>query len=314
MKPRCSFCDNEIDGRYLEFEDGTLCCEACDARLPRCTRCARPAAELREFESADGSVRLCSTCWDETDRCWSCGIPLTGEYFITERAPDRKFCKQCMTERDKCDFCSSPVASGGHTYPDGRLSCNACRATAVTELTELQGLDSEARSFLTGRFGLKLRPSTECPVFLADADEIARLQHKRFIATPGFDARERGLFTSRVEERVRAGRVEERQEELAIYVETGLPRNETYSTCVHELTHLWQFDHFPGDREPDRRFVEGLACWMQYHALLDRGARAEAEHVAANPDPIYGGGFRLVREIEEQCGADRTVGELLKRV
>lgn len=89
--------------------------------------------------------------------------------------------------------------------------------------------------------------------------------------------------------------------DLAIYVETGLPRAECHGVSVHELVHVWQFDAFPR-HDVDRQLVEGLAEWARHRALMEMGATTSARRVEQNGDPIYGGGFRLVRDLEGRYG------------
>jgi hypothetical protein len=313
---RCGLCGRICSGRFWSHPAVGPVCAECHDHAQRCCRCGAPVRHGRTVDGNEGGEKqlLCEGCWDEVERCFGCGVPLVGRYFTHDRAPDRKFCERCMGRRDKCDFCSLPVDAMGHTYPDGRLSCGACRATAVLDRDELAMLEQQARTWLREKGGLQLRSTEECPVHLVDAHKIAELQRKRFVATPGFDRRERGLFRGHVWQRMRGDRVVSREEQLAIYIESGLPRNDAFGTLVHELVHLWQLDHFPREREVDPRYVEGLACWLQHRALLDRGAEAEARTLAESPDPIYGGGLRLVMEIEQRYGAEQTVAEVLRRL
>lgn len=309
---RCALCDGVITGQYWTFESAGVFCARCHDAAPRCARCGAPAVNPHKVARRGAEV-VCGRCWDEAERCAACAVVLTGRYSTYGSDADRKYCASCTETGEKCDFCGAPVGKGGHRYRDGRASCAACRETAVVDHRTLLGLERDARAWLQRRLGVRLRPTSECPVELVSAKQLAKLQQKRFAATPGFDGRERGLFQAAVTRRLRGDQEVGRTEVLAIYVEDGLPLAEAYGTMVHELTHLWQHDHFP-ERDVDRRYVEGLACWMQYHALKDRGFSAAAERVEQRDDAVYGAGFRLVRDIERRVGPGGTLGEVVARV
>jgi hypothetical protein len=310
---RCDACSGLITGKYVKDSRGHLICNDCYQRMPRCERCAGPMKRWREWTQEGRTVKLCLDCFESVDRCCVCGAPLTRKYYEVSGPGSRKLCETCATQRDRCDFCALPLGGTTYEYPDGRQSCASCHASAVLDDRALLALERKARAYLSSRFGLKLRSPAQCPARLADAATIARLQRKRFVATPGFDGRERGLFESRVKETRRGEELVAREEDLKIWIESGLPGNDAHGTLVHELTHLWQFDNYPAG-EVDPRYVEGLACFLQHHALVDLGASTEAEWVRTNPDPVYGGGYRLVAEIEARVGTTGTISAVLKAI
>lgn len=309
---RCTLCSGVITGKYWSFESAGVFCARCHDTAPRCARCGAPAVNPHKVAERGAEV-VCGRCWDEADRCAACEVVLTASYSTFGVDSTRKYCANCGERGERCDFCGAPVGKGGHRYGDGRASCVACRATAVVDRRALLDLEREARAWLQRRFGLRLRPASECPVELVSAKQLAKLQQKRFEATPGFDMRERGLFQASVTRRLQGDQEVGRTEVLAIYVEDGLPLAEAYGTMVHELAHLWQHDHFP-EGDVDLRYVEGLACWVQYQALRDGGFTAAAARVEGRTDAVYGAGFRLVSDIERRVGAHRTLDEVVARV
>jgi hypothetical protein len=313
MTTICNWCNQSINGKYVRYEDGDLCCESCRARISKCDRCGKPLRDGTRWTLENKTIELCGVCRSQTGYCTACAMPILKAIYTWPRYPDRKFCEKCAHRREQCDFCSAPMTSGGVVYSDGRMSCNECRSTAVTDQSELDGLDREARQWFAKRLGIVLRSPADCPARLADAAKITRLQGRHFAATPGFDPRESGLFQSSVKTRARGGKEISREEVLAVWVESGLPRQDAYGTLVHELGHLWQFQSI-GQERTDRRLTEGSACWLQYHALLDRGAKVEAEIVASRRDPVYGEGFRAVQAIEEKYGLLGTLQIVLDRL
>jgi hypothetical protein len=308
-QPVCDLCATPIRGRYIKHPRAGTVCSACVAANPACARCKAPS----RAEALSGTPPLCAACLGELPMCTGCSTPLTGRFFTSTAVPGAKWCEACKNKASACDFCGAPLHDGRHTYPDGRESCGACRATAVITPAALAPLESQARGWLAHRLGFALRPLAECPVHLLDAREIAAVQGKAFHATPGFDGRERGLFSAKTTT-VRRGVEWVRDEhELAIYIETGLPQVEALGTVVHELVHQWQFFHYP-KKPVHRQYMEGLAVWAQVHALRELGATRQAEVLAKSPDPTYGGGYRLVAEVEQAHGFEATVERLVTRI
>lgn len=308
----CVLCGHRIGRKSWTVQDMGVVCEACWTASARCTACGRPTLHPRGVVGPDGrGKQFCEECWANAERCAACGIPLSGTFWTSEAWPDRKFCDDCHSKRDQCDFCAMPVLQEGFRYPDGRVACATCHATAFEDEGKLPDLDREARGWLQERLAFFLRPPETVPVSLAGADRIAQIVGHAWHPTPGFDGRERGLFSSEVTRILEGAKEVRRDEKLAIYLESGLPQADVYGVMVHELTHLWQFDNYPHDGV-DRRWVEGLACWAQYHALREAGHTTEAEWIAINRDPIYGDGFRQVKALEERAGFGGTVAAVLQ--
>ena len=137
----------------------------------------------------------------------------------------------------------------------------------------------------------------DCPVGLEHAASIARMNGRTFVPQPGFTPRLIGFFAASLATGA-----------TAVFVEQGTPRSIAYGVVVHELTHLWQWHNWPRDRP--RVFTEGLAMWVEYHALLDAGAIHAARHAELYGDPVYGLGFRIALAAERDVGFDAVDGRL----
>lgn len=308
MTATCAWCQQPISGRYRTWSDGTACCEACFRDVPACGACKRPVTDPVE---AAGRA-WCRACLAQVEACGGCGTPLVDKKLVHPSLPDTPFCPTCAKSLTICDFCGAPIVSGGHRHGDGRDACATCHGAAL-DPAELPALADAARAWLADRLGFTLRPASECPVHLVDAHQIAAVQGKAFSATPGFDGRERGLFAAETRTARQGGKIVAQEHTLAIYVESGLPRPEAYGTLVHELVHLWQFDVFP--KKPiHRQYVEGLAVWAQAHALDEAGHPGAARRARENPHPAYGGGYKLIAEIERAHGFAATPERLVLRV
>ncbi len=246
----------------------------------------------------------------DPDHCACCGESIEGRFSSFPTAPERHFCQACMQGYERCDFCSAPVGATPRRYADHRAACPRCASTAVSDTAQTEALAERARTWLTQRMGMPLRPASECPITLLDADEMAHLHGHEFRPSRGYDPREAGTFrfsgTTDADGNPLSG-------SFTIFVEEGQPEAELYGTIVHELTHLWQFDHFPRSGV-DPTWVEGLACWCAYHAQRDAGHEEGSRRIALSKDPIYGDGFRKVLALEQQVGMEGTVAAVLQRV
>ena len=271
-------------GRALAFDappivleatlpDGPLTLEAVTATI----RSDAPAQASREIERPLRS---------EPDRCAGCEGALTPP--ITYAPPDpRRFCATCTVAPWRCDFCNTPLGlRGGNTWPDGRAACRECWATAVTDVGTLESLARRASAWLTNSMQLDPGP---CPVRFEHAASIAAMSGRTFTPGPGHTARAVGFFAGPP-----VGPL--------ICIEHGTPRSIAYGVLVHELSHAWQWQHWP--RPTDRVLIEGHAMWLEYQAQLAEGAIHAARHTELYGDPVYGLGFRLALAVEAREGAE----------
>jgi hypothetical protein len=222
------------------------------------------------------------------DRCDACEGSLVAP--VAHEPPDpRRYCAGCVAAEPRCDFCNVPVgARGGNAWPDGRKACRDCWSTAVTTAEEIEALAAMGRAWMKRRLAMDM---PECPLRSEHAGAIARMHGRAFRPIGGFNARPIGFFRRPV-----GG------ETAAIFLEHGTPRSIAYGVLTHELTHLWQWHCWAPDRAPT--LVEGLAMWVEYHALLDSGAIFAARHAERYGDPVYGLGFRVALAIEKEVGFD----------
>jgi len=312
----CPICNNVIIGKYYKIENRGIFCDNCKEQLPACMRCGCPVKDGIKTVGEARTVLLCRKCYDSTERCYACGMPLTNKYYSLPLATDRKFCADCKALRNQCDFCASPVGRKSYLYADGRVSCSECYSTAVKDLEIIIKLEKQARAFMLKRLGIKLPPESECPVYLVSARELSRETGKTLDMSKEFNSRERGLFQGQTSEVLKGKKVVKKTKRQTIFIEKGLPQIEAFGTIAHELTHLWQFYNFP-NKEVDKRWVEGVACWVQYHALKSLGEE-KADRLAAllalNPDPVYGKGLRMVLELEKKHGFKNTLKNVLRKV
>lgn len=195
-----------------------------------------------------------------------------------------------------CDFCGFPLSDVSYErLADGRIRCNECSATALKDLDDFADLFHQCMRLLQNFFEIQLDiPMT---VRITDAAEVGRKAGMVF--RPGKDAGNRVL-----------GFAQSRKGEYSIVMENGAPRLAVIETMVHELTHLWQYEHWNNrdvarvyqrtsrrEGELARRLVyEGMAMWVSVQFLYLAGEYSYASRLEANTaarTDLYGLGFLL---------------------
>lgn len=101
---------------------------------------------------------------------------------------------------------------------------------------------------------------------------------------------------------------------VGIRVAAGLPPLWFGRTVAHEIGHAWLAQQGGPAAAPE--VAEGL-CELFAHAWLKRQSGAVAaelrRQLQANPDPVYGGGFRLVEAAVRRAGIGPVLETLARR-
>jgi hypothetical protein len=189
-----------------------------------------------------------------------------------------------------CNFCGDSFPSAeSECLDDERNRCIVCRSTAIDSVEELEPLFEDVREFLVFDMDLALR--RDIKVTISNAKEIQNANGEEFIPTASFDARIVG----------RAIRSNENQ--FSIFIENGAPKIMTLSTLVHELTHIWQFEHLIIENYSVEQ-LEGLAVWTEIFYLEKMGENIHAEKLKtemSRRNDEYGRGYReLIELLKEQ--------------
>ncbi len=93
----------------------------------------------------------------------------------------------------------------------------------------------------------------------------------------------------------------------AIVLNNTLTRDQALMVLAHELGHAWQYVAQDNPDEVSSFLAEGFSEWVSYHLMKRAGLTEYCHQAKINPDPIYGGGFRWLLNIEEQYGPDAVV-------
>ena len=87
----------------------------------------------------------------------------------------------------------------------------------------------------------------------------------------------------------------------------GLKNSDFLATAIHELTHDWLGDYYPGIKVAPLWIEEGCCQYLTYIYCKQQKFDILAKKIAQSPDKIYGDGFRFYLK---NFGEDNWAGAL----
>lgn len=90
-----------------------------------------------------------------------------------------------------------------------------------------------------------------------------------------------------------------------IYMLNGMSTCRYKETLAHECGHVWLNDRHSVLNQHSRQEVEGFCNLVAYKVLMfdkSQDAAWVRQCMLSNPDPIYGEGFRIMKQRAEQMG------------
>lgn len=205
-----------------------------------------------------------------------------------------------IDEVKHCDFCGLrlPETDWDHLR-DGRMRCAECRRTSLDGPSDIEAVYREARGYFEGLMELDLRRDVE--VRIAEAAEIAAARGEAYVPSHGWDPRTIGLAMLR-------------DGQATILIENGRPRDLTYAVMVHELAHVWQWQHLDTEamrREHGELLIEGHATWAEIDALRQTGRIPDYQRRERERTDVYGEGCRTIERMLEGQGRARDAFRML---
>lgn len=255
---------------------------------PRCAGCGHAIRGPR-LEALD---RL----WHpEHFRCSACADSLPNRFKVS--AHGEPFCASHAEAEVLCSCCEHVIPRPRR--PVAGTLCGPCHAEAVREDAVAAALLVHIQGYLR-QAGLPWWPQT-FPLRLVEQSAL-----RRTFPTPGLEGR---IATV---QRQTDGRTERYVPEIIAL--RGLPATQLGSVLAHELGHAWVFHQ--GIPNLPTQTEEGF-CELCAHLWLDYLATPTARHLqsrlAANPNPIYGDGFRQVFAIHQSRGLAGTLDWLRRQ-
>lgn len=294
-RERCFSCRQTIlfdyvlaDGRF--FHPGCFTCNRCNKII------------LDEYV-VRGSNYYHPACADKLSQmsCSICGKPILDEY--CEDYWGTTYCAAHVGRVPLCDFCRRPISGralgDGVVLPDGRQLCGVCGPSAVTTEREAKILMDEAVSGLES-IGIRV-DCRDVTLLLLGLDKMKLLSSDRESHHVGYTD-----YAGTADEH---GRM--KCEAFNIYLLYGMPSAQMKATLVHELMHVWQFQH--RIFRIDKSLCEGSCEYASCRVMEDIGTiecRFICRCIQQNPDPVYGGGFRNVKAFVEKEGFDSWLRKL----
>lgn len=268
--PKCDYCGKLIDGQYISSGSKNYHKDCFENNIT--LRCA-----------------LCGEIIDE-----GCYKDYWGNLIHAEhvgKVPQCEYCQRLISEK---------ITNGGVEYDDGRMVCNICVRTAISDAVTAEAIKSTLQNIL-GLYGIATSDQ-DIPLFLVNKNTMTELS-SGFHADPlGFVYYER---TDYVDKGVS-------EKSYKVYILTGIPRYQFIGALAHELIHIWIFANGPSDL--DAALQEGSCNYAAYLVLQkfdEEEAKFVTDNMLSNPTPTYGEGFRRVKDFVGRYGISRWLEYLV---
>ncbi len=320
----CSMCHKNIlsGERYLKANGKYFCSKKCyNKTLPKCTICGK---KMSQWITSKDKKYCSKECFNKTlPECYICHKRAKNGFRIKDSEKGSLFfCKICA-KKAKCFSCQLPGAD--LTLADNRMICRRCNKTAIDDKDDAIKIYNEVKNLMKNNFNLTT--NNKIKVTLIDIATMHSLSNKNIkrskISTPEAGL-ELGLYTvnkmykdsTRTRFSISKGFYEETTSKLThesynIYALYGTPYNKLVEVFAHELAHDYFYREFPNIK--DLKIKEGFSEYISslvniYHKLDKCNIR-----MAENPDPIYGGGYRMIKSIaNKNNGLTGVLTELKK--
>lgn len=216
--------------------------------------------------------------------CAVCGQPVVGRCRVDEWG--QYFHEEC--EFKPCINCGRVVAMGDLHLPHNRQVCSHCIDKVVQKDAHVQWVYDRVQEIFEKNF---LSLPGRVPVEVVDPDRIVKLSRNNYggrypsglTVSGGI-----GLFGAKMNHKV--------------YMLDYQHKVVFGGVLAHELLHVWQNEHRVS---LPPKYCEGfcnLGTYLFYSYLDNELSKKRAEKMMQEPDPIYGDGFREVKQIFETEG------------
>ncbi|HEU5230047.1 MAG TPA: protein DA1 [Ktedonobacteraceae bacterium] len=286
-QPVCKRCGQPLRGNYLKALGATWHPEHFV-----CAGCGRPLDSASFMLHQNAPYH--SECYANliAPHCAYCKQPLVSEYLVDHWGT--RYCKRHQHEYPACDFCARLIPPGEQEQGRNveRSRCPTCRASAIETAEEakpvfsrlIRWASNQGLTYHNLRLGLELCGRTRLAELLRERTSTHALG-----ATVSSMYRENGRVV--------------RREVTGVAVLQGLPSTLFQGVTVHELGHVWLVVH--GVEKLPSWAEEGFCELLSYRYYVELNTPESLYHascIARNPDPIYGEGFRRVRDLAASTG------------
>ena len=295
----CDWCGKKISSNssFLKSEDKNFCSEKCfnayvESTLPVCDVCGKRFKSGFSCEGKNYCSRAClETSFHECVHCHRRepqGVIIGDGLFLCE------YCK----ELPACSCCQMPLDKFAEDLGDGRTLCRNCAKEAVFSQSEAESLMSALREALADKFRMATKHTIKFE--LCTRDELKK-------ESAGDGEHELGLFIFNSRSLSFFGRTVRKSDEYRILILRGQPPDFFRGVGAHEFAHDWMQENLPHIDDPQIR--EGFAEFVSWAFAKSEKLDRIPWRMEQNTDPVYGDGFRKVRDM---MGDARTASEWKK--
>lgn len=207
-------------------------------------------------------------------KCVVCDGVLLGQYTYDSWCQAAHF--SCI--KGNCFSCGRLLNKNHKQLQDGRLICDGCISSVVANDTAKNWVNQRVQSVLQS-VGIINLPKT--PIEIVSKQELSQLHNN------SGEADTYGL----AQYAVTGG-----HKLFKIFILENLPKTFFAGVLAHEYMHVWQYQN---NINPPRDLCEGfcnLGSMAMYQKINTKFSSFLLEQILISPDPVYGEGFRKVRE------------------
>lgn len=297
MALECSVCNKKIRRQYFrDRQQRVYCSNKCaDSLLPKCAHCGKTCSphvitmQKKNFCSKECMYRVfnCSCC----GRGSNSYVTAVNQFGTAVR-----LCPSCRA-RPKCCYCSLPCTDP--MLPDGRHICRKCRKTAVSDHGKVRRIFNKVRSDLSKLLGYDRSHRIE--LFVVDARQLNREAKSLYMPANGLRT---GLMKyhlhTTVKRTSRGKKTISKKTKCQIFILDNLPEDMLYDVIAHELTH--DFLRHKVGKINDQSSEEGFCELAAAIYNQKRGKYYLNRAKSSNTDPVYGNGYRRMRNLYHRSG------------
>ena len=293
--PKCSVCKKECSGTYFKANGKNYCSQKCfDKTLPKCSVCKNIC---RENSVRRGKRFFCSTrcaAIDSQTLCMRCDKPFKVGKKVPSPYGDYNFCMECDVY-PKCLTCERPLKKI-RKQRNGSYLCQDCDKDVVYSRQELFEAFRKVKNTLVSRLKFRFDHNISLEMRAHSADRQKRFVDTGELGFYHYSGREvisePGILNFTGKPRKASVRYED--EKCSIVVMNMLPRIKLEEVLAHELAHDYmrhRWFYIKSDKVKEG-FAEFVAS--EYNRICRRHKWNTRMEFAR--DPIYGEGYRMVRE------------------
>lgn len=288
----CDLCKQQIQGSFQRYNEGYYHPECFAKKLGLvCAICRKPLTG--QYVTSNGKYYH-DSCFTQkvAIKCAVCGEQIEGEYYSDSY--NNAFHPRHENEYDKCFICGrlicGPITGGGQRIGDGRSICNYCYRDIVIDYGQRDRLLAKVMERLAG-LGIELNQEN-ISVLTVGLPELSQVAGNH--TSPGGV---RGYCKSESKSMTMGGaQVGKKEVHHTIYVLDYLPAIELEAVFAHELMHAWIFENTKGNQS---LAVQEGSCnyvaWLYLQSSPESSAQFIMQRLEADPDPVYGDGFRSIK-------------------